>query len=152
MTRAAAQAERDLGLLGIFGEETDPGRRLLISCWNELWPYPTPDEPSISSDGPEDVSMLQPSRGDDEQIAAEIIVAQVAGQSAARQSIERFRCSGDWPAERLIGPECGIEQLLHLVLWFVQIHRDFFFDDPALFSDVLRRESRVKQHVHEHIQ
>src|SRR5258706_6388190 len=152
MARATTEAERDLSLLGIFCEEINPRCRLPISCRSKLWPHAVLNQPSILGDGLDDVSMLKPARGNHEHIAAEIIVAQIADQVVAAHGLERFRSSGDWPAQSLIRPEGGIEQLLDLVLWFVQIHRNFFFDDSALFADVLRRESGEKQHIHEDIQ
>jgi hypothetical protein len=52
----------------------------------------------------------------------------------------------------LLGPEGFVEQLLHLVMRLIQVHRDLFLNHLALLVNVTGVESRMQKHVHQHIQ
>ena len=64
---------------------------------------------SIAGDGSGDLAMLQLSGGDDQGVAGNVMVVQLAEQVAATHRIERLLGAGDGPAKRLVRPKRGVE-------------------------------------------
>src|SRR5689334_24143501 len=93
--------------------------------------------------------MADLSRGDEDCVGSDVMIAQIIDKVLSAHAIQGLVCPRNWPAQRVVGPECSIQQFLDVMLWFIQVHRDFFFDHLTFFGDFTGSETGVQQHIHQ---
>ena len=83
--------------------------------------------------------------------ATDVVSRMKTGQFALARAVEAALGAGDGAAKRLVGPECFVGQLQHVLRRLVVGHRNFLLDDAAFAGDLASVENRVEVHVGEHI-